>query len=249
MEPMADFDPEILDLDQFAQPQNEIGKHSQQKCLVGKLLSDKIANPFAIMDVMKRATKKGMEAREWTSNLFLFRFNDENEMHWAIKNQPWHFNGNLFLIRPLEEREQPSKVEITEAHLWTRFYDAPVSCMNPRAAEALANKVGRFVCVDPSLDLFGKYVRVKIAVDVTKPLKKGIKVLVGGEQLWLVTKFESLPTFCFNCGLLGHSMKYCEAVDHLRDLDPLNLSFGPEIRASPFKGQKQWQPHSEPRTL
>lgn len=57
------------------------------------------------------------------------------------------------------------------------------------------NIITNIVCIDPTSYLFGKYVRVKIAVDITKPLIKGVHVVIGDEKLWLPTKFEALPTF------------------------------------------------------
>lgn len=237
MEPVTDPNLDILNLDQIDVSNSQIAQHPTQNCLVGKLLPNKTVNPFAIMEIMKKAwkTKKGMDAQEWTSNLFLFRFNDGNDLKWVIKHQPWHFNGHIFLKQHLESQEQPSKVQISEVHIWTRLYDAPVSCMNLAIAKILARKIGNFICADPSMDLFGKFIRVKIGVDVRKLLKKGIHVVVGGEKLWVQAKYESLPPFCFHCGLMGHSFKYCDSLNHLEDFDPLKFSFGPDIKASPLK--------------
>lgn len=241
-EPYPPPDPQtpLLNLDESQPPPQNNTSQTLQKCLVGKLYSNKTSNPFAIMDVMKKAwrSKKGVDAREWSNNLLLFRFEDEAEMKWVLKNQPWHFEGNIFLIRHLEAQEQPSKIHLFEAHIWTRFYDAPLSCMNPSMKEALASSLGNFICSDPLLDVFGKYIRVKIGIDITKPLKRGIYVMVGGEKLWLHIKYESLPTFCFNCGHDGHTFKRCELVDHLDELDPLQLPFEPDIKASTLKKQQ-----------
>lgn len=73
-----------------------------------------------------------------------------------IKNQPWHFEGHLFTIRPLKEKEQPSAIQITETHLWIHIYDAPVNYMTATHAKAMARKLGRLVAFDPSHDFFGK---------------------------------------------------------------------------------------------
>lgn len=160
-----------MDLDSFDEATNYNTHLAHVNCLVGKLFSDKSANSFAIMEVMKKAwkAKKGLEAREWTHNLFLFSFKDNSELKWVVKNQPWHFEGNLFLIRPLENSEQPSKILITEAQLWLRVYDAPVSYMRASVAQAIARKVGNLICVDPAQDRFGKYLRIKVGINVSKP--------------------------------------------------------------------------------
>lgn len=157
MESVED-DHEVLDLDQIEEVQEENTQH-HSNCLVGKLQTEKSANSFAIMDVMKKAwrAKKGLDAREWTHNLFLFQFTDQAEITWVIKNHPWHFEGQLFTIWPLKKNEQPSKIQLSEAQLWVRVYDAPVNCMTATYAKAMAKKLGALVTFNPSLDFFGKY--------------------------------------------------------------------------------------------
>lgn len=84
--------------------------------------------------------------------------------------------------------------------------------------------------------------RVKVAVNVGKPLVKTLKIMVGGKHLWLSVKYEALPTYCFNCGRLGHALNFCDEADHSEELNPQDLPFGPEIKASPFKKSGSWVP-------
>ncbi|KAK5793418.1 hypothetical protein PVK06_034564 [Gossypium arboreum] len=52
--------------------------------------------------------------------------------------------------------------------------------------------------------------RIKVLVDARKPLRRGIFVAVGDKrQVWLPFKYESLPNFCFGCGIIGHNVKDC----------------------------------------
>lgn len=47
-------------------------------------------------------------------------------------------------------------------------------------------------------------------LDVTKRLVLGKKITVeGGECRWVNFKYERLPTFCYQCGLLSHALKDC----------------------------------------
>lgn len=249
MEVGGDEELDILDLDQIEGPPVERAQHLS-KCLVGKLLSDKAVNSYAIMDVMKRAwkAKKGMDAREWTNNLFLFKFEDPTEMNWVIKNQPWHFEGHLFTIRQLRDKEQPSSISINEAHLWVRIYDAPTSCMAKAYARAMAKKLGKLVDFDPNHDFFGKYIRIKVKIDITKPLKRGLLVVVGGVKMWLPIKYEGLPLFCYHCGMIGHMFRACDELDHKEEQNPKEMAYGPDIKASPMKKVRQWPPkNASPR--
>ena len=56
----------------------------------------------------------------------------------------------------------------------------------------------------------GKYMRVKVHVDVTKRLVRGKKVAIKGDMgRWVHFKYEHLPNFCYNYGLLSHDLRDC----------------------------------------
>ena len=51
-------------------------------------------------------------------------------------------------------------------------------------------------------------------MDVTKRLVWGKKITVGGgESRWVNFKYERLPNFCYQCGLLSHTLKDCPNQD------------------------------------
>ncbi|KAL5787815.1 hypothetical protein ACOSP7_004764 [Xanthoceras sorbifolium] len=58
---------------------------------------------------------------------------------------------------------------------------------------------------------WGKFLKVKVRIDITKPLKRGIRVWLEEFKTMITSpiKFEKLPEFCFACGLVGHSLKEC----------------------------------------
>ena len=57
---------------------------------------------------------------------------------------------------------------------------------------------------------WGKYLRVRVQLDVTKKLIRGKKIVVeGGEQRWISFKYERLPNFCYRCGMLSHGLRDC----------------------------------------
>uniref|UniRef100_A0A803QQT1 Zinc knuckle CX2CX4HX4C domain-containing protein n=1 Tax=Cannabis sativa TaxID=3483 RepID=A0A803QQT1_CANSA len=74
-------------------------------------------------------------------------------------------------------------------------------------------------------------IRVQIQVDV--PLKKKKKLDIhGGLICYLSFKYKDLPTFCFICGVLGHSEKFCERLFHILK-DQIVKSYGLELKALP----------------
>ncbi|KAL8502132.1 hypothetical protein ACS0TY_021302 [Phlomoides rotata] len=83
-----------------------------------------------------------------------------------------------------------------------------------------------------------EFVRVKVEVDITRPLRKGLSVRFAGEVLWIPIKYESLPSYCYCCGVIGHFFKTCKFYDRDEDLEPSALSFGPILKAPTMKRLK-----------
>lgn len=52
--------------------------------------------------------------------------------------------------------------------------------------------------------------RIRVSMDVRKPLKRMMKLKkAGGEWIWIDFKYERLNIFCFTCGLLRHTAQQC----------------------------------------
>lgn len=49
--------------------------------------------------------------------------------------------------------------------------------------------------------------RIRVTMDIRKSLKIRMKIKEGEDWCWENFKYEKLPTFCFFCGIIGHSNK------------------------------------------
>ncbi|TXG60344.1 hypothetical protein EZV62_014917 [Acer yangbiense] len=58
----------------------------------------------------------------------------------------------------------------------------------------------------------GKFMRVKVRIDISKALKRWLKLRLGKleEVTMMNLKYERLPEFCFACGKIGHCIKECQ---------------------------------------
>ncbi|KAG5563120.1 hypothetical protein RHGRI_005764 [Rhododendron griersonianum] len=55
-----------------------------------------------------------------------------------------------------------------------------------------------------------KFIRVRVWIDITKPLKKGFFLRRNGEEdLWIKFQYERLSDFCYWCGRVGHTINDC----------------------------------------
>ena len=56
---------------------------------------------------------------------------------------------------------------------------------------------------------WGRHLRIRVSIDLLKPLKRGITIHLNGKSHWVTFKYEKLPMFCFNCGRIIHGEKGC----------------------------------------
>lgn len=98
------------------------------------------------------------------------------------------------------------------AEFWVQIYNLPAGYVSEKVIESVGNYIGVYIkpdkaCFDGS---WKQFVRVRVAIDISKPLKRRLKLKKeGGEWLGIDFKYERLPTFCFLCGLIGHAEKFC----------------------------------------
>ncbi|KAL8473873.1 hypothetical protein ACS0TY_030652 [Phlomoides rotata] len=181
--------------------------------------------------------KGKLSVRDWGKGLLIFSFENREDRDWVIKNQPWHFDGHLFVVKILFGIEQPSTIQITSVSFWIRAYDIPPLCHTEMVLKQLAGRVGILEGYDKASDIGVLcYMRFKVAIDLSKPLLKGVTVKLGGEQLWIPFKYESLPSYCYCCGLIGHFFRKCKFYDRDENLSPDEISFGPSLKAPQVRG-------------
>jgi hypothetical protein len=53
----------------------------------------------------------------------------------------------------------------------------------------------------------GRYLRLKVRIDIRQPLRRGITVEIeeeGEEKRWCPLEYEFLSEFCYSCGVIDH---------------------------------------------
>lgn len=56
---------------------------------------------------------------------------------------------------------------------------------------------------------WGQYLRVKICLDISKPLARGRVLKLYGQTTWVAFQYERLSKFCFQCGIIRHGAAGC----------------------------------------
>lgn len=183
-------------------------------CLVGRFIAEGPLDFLAMQQTLAALWKpgKGVFIRELDANLFLFQFYHDIDIKRVLDGSPWTFNRKALIISRMQNGENPRCVKLNALDLWDQIYDLQPGFMLDRVFKEIGNYIATYVesCQKNFHGVWKEYVGVRVTIDLSKPLKRRMKVRkIGDEWFWINFKYENVPTFCFICGLLGHSDRYC----------------------------------------
>ena len=146
-------------------------------------------------------------------NLFLAAFPFEAALRRVFSTSPWTFDKKLILMARFVGDLQPTAVKFTHAAFWIRIVNLPIKSMTREMGEDIGQRIGRLIAADVPEDnggAWGRYLRIKVEVEIAKPLMRGCIIQVEETaSVWVDFRYEHLPIFCYRCGLLGHSGSDC----------------------------------------
>ena len=106
--------------------------------------------------------------------------------------------------------------------------------MNATVGNYIANEIGVPLLVDASKSglAWGPFLRIRVDIDITKPLVRGKMIQIEGmEKGWFHFKYERLPIYCYRCGILGHQKREChKAKKGCITAEDDDYQFGPWLR-------------------
>ncbi|KAL0322092.1 UNVERIFIED_CONTAM: hypothetical protein Scaly_2505600 [Sesamum calycinum] len=121
--------------------------------------------------------------------------------------------GMDFKLLKVEVNDDPKMIDLSSCDFHIHIHSLPMEKMNQEVASFIGNKLGIFkeVELDRNGEIWGSSVRIRVSIDVSKPLKRALKlrIVLGDENLVTFT-YERLQNFCYLCGCLGHLSHQCE---------------------------------------
>lgn len=183
-------------------------------CLVGRFLTEKSINVRAMKlkmaDLWKPAM--GISIKDLKEGLFLFQFYHKEDMNWVVSNGPWTFDGALLVMSAIKTGEDPTRVPLVEVDFWVQIHDLPVGYMSEVVGKQLGNFFGQFLQYDTknNSSIWREFMRLRIRIDVRRPLKRRKKICKkDNSEVMVNCKYEKLGDFCFVCGMLSHTERFC----------------------------------------
>ncbi|KAJ9152643.1 hypothetical protein P3X46_026189 [Hevea brasiliensis] len=191
------------------------GKETQGLCLVGRFYTERNINFMEMKQTMASLwrPRSGVSIKELKNSLFLFQFFHEVDVSYVLDMSPWTFNNLLLLFHCLKLNKQSQNVKLFHYLIWVQVHQLSLGLKTEYVAMRINDYVGEFMEVNKNNfnGLWQSYMHVQVCIDIRQPLKRRMKIKqLEGDWVWVVFKYEGLPSFCLLCGRLGHTKRFCE---------------------------------------
>lgn len=153
----------------------------------------------------------------------------------------WSFDNVMLVLAAIPRGMKPVNVPLWHLNIWLQIHDLPLGFMNEKVGKQLGDFFGEFSQYDEknSASIWREYMRVKIRIDVRKPLKRKKRITrKNGQDFVVHCKYERLGDFCFRCGLVTHTERFCRRTIDRKEEEG-NREWGGWLRAQIRRGSGQ----------
>ncbi|XVF02788.1 hypothetical protein REPUB_Repub04eG0204400 [Reevesia pubescens] len=176
--------------------------------LLVKLLGRNIGYNYLCNRVKRMWSLVGeFQAVDLENGYYCFRFNNEMDFNHVLLGGPWVIADHYLTIRRWTPYFRSEEATISSVAAWVRFPGMPLEFYDNEVLMKMGNTIGKALMIDRNTiaALRGRYARMCIEVDLTKPLVP--KIFIGGR--WQRVEYEGLGMLCFECGKFGHVRDQC----------------------------------------
>lgn len=163
-------------------------------------------------------------------NLFVLTVNRLGDWKRVTEQGPWLFRDNGGLIEPYDGFQKLDLVVLDKISVWIQLQNLLPGYRKKEVLEAWCKRVGKVLHVNLTPRGDGKSVRVRVRLDVNKPLTRFLSITKNAEKVFYQVYYEKIPKFCFVCGLHGHT--YLEHGNGKHD--PKDMDWGEWLLAPMF---------------
>lgn len=191
---------------------NENVNPSIDLSIVGKVITERPFNFNAFKRTMNQiwTMSKGALFRKIENGLFVVQFATARDRAKVLDGRPWTFDQHLVMLNESVGGVQPSEIALNQCPFWIRLYNLSLVCRSVNHVQRIGGSLGEVLEVETDGIFWDNSVRVKVMVDVSKPLKRVQRIRSStGVEVLIEIKYGRLPIFCYACGIIGHIEKDC----------------------------------------
>lgn len=191
----------------------EIGR-AGELCLMGGLVAEKSFNKEAFRATMAAVwgLRDAVSFHEVGDKIFIIKFRSKKDLDRIWGGRPWSFDRNPLVLQKYDGLTQPNEMDFSHEAYRIQFHILPFGCMTREVARSIGESVGMVERIDVNHEGqgWGKFLRVKTLIDLTKPLARGRMLHLPSKKVWISFEYERLPRLCFSRGTIKHSGGMCQ---------------------------------------
>uniref|UniRef100_A0A803P9U7 Zinc knuckle CX2CX4HX4C domain-containing protein n=1 Tax=Cannabis sativa TaxID=3483 RepID=A0A803P9U7_CANSA len=186
-----------------------------------------------------------VQISEYHSGLFLASVQCDGDRRRVLEEQPWHFDKFLMVFTHPDVSPTPTPESVRYVPFWIQAHRIPFGRKSPQLAQFIADEIGDLIEIFPLslMENFGPYLRLRVLLDITKPLRRGMTIRFRGitDPKWISFQYKNLPNFCYLCSFVDHTYNKCPKYLLRCDNFPVPpiLEYNDSLRASSSSQHKR----------
>jgi hypothetical protein len=151
--------------------------------------------------------KGAIQIVDLSHDFYLVTFTSLEDQCRALTEGPWMIYDHYLVVRAWSSNFDPSTATVSKTAVWVRFSGLPIEYYDPRILHFIGNRIGTTVKVDKNtlLQERGKYARLCVEVDLSKPLLAMFELKGRHYKV----EYEGLHLLCLKCGRYDHLSAVC----------------------------------------
>lgn len=165
--------------------------------MIGKIWVDCVINQGVINAAIGKIWLLSSKAtfKEVGSNVFTVSFANRANKYRVEQGKPWLLDNHIFVLEHFDGLTLPKDMRFDKASLWLHLLQLPLMGMNRIVGERVGSSLGEVEKVKVEEDdiSWEKKLRVRVKLELKKPLARGMKITLMGEKYWIPICYEKSP--------------------------------------------------------
>ena len=114
----------------------------------------------------------------------MVEFSDTKDKKKVLEMSPWSFEKQLILLQEFKGEQAPKKISLTRSPFWIQIHNLPLKSRTRETGRAIGTMIAEVLVVDVAKSgvQWGKCLRVKVSIDITKRLVRGKRVAIKEDE-------------------------------------------------------------------
>ena len=149
----------------------------EEHLLAAKFLTRRVLNMEAIARTFTLLwkTRKDFEIRDMGDHMILFVFPEEADIDRVLEGEPWSFDRHLVVLQRIDRDVAIRSLDFSITRFWIQVHDLPVGNFSLELEKKIGSVAGKVEnkMTDEGDQHGVNFFRIRVAVDIHKPLCRG----------------------------------------------------------------------------